>query len=58
MLQKASRVSYALRSMVDNTVAAKVVNKLYEQFIEPILLYTVVWLINLVLSKPLLHPPN
>ena len=41
MLQKASWVSYALRSMIDNTVAAKVVNKLYEQLIEPILLYAV-----------------
>ena len=41
MLQKASRASYALRSMIDSTVAAKVVNKLYEQLIEPILLYAV-----------------
>ena len=50
MLQKASRASYALRSMIDNTVAAKVVNKLYEHLIEPILLYAVVqWL-------PHIHP--
>ena len=41
MLQKASRASYALRSMINSTVAAKVVNKLYEQLIEPILLYVV-----------------
>ena len=50
MLQKASRATYALRSMLDNTVAAKVVNKLYEQLIEPILLYAVEqWL-------PYIHP--
>ena len=50
MLQKASRASYALRSMIDNTVEAKVVNKLYEQLIEPILLYAVEqWL-------PYIHP--
>ena len=50
MLQKASRATYALRSMLDSTVAAKVVNKLYEQLIEPILLYAVEqWL-------PYIHP--
>ena len=50
MLQKASRATYALRSMLDNTVAAKVVNKLYDQLIEPILLYAVEqWL-------PYIHP--
>ena len=50
MLQKASWASYALRSMIDSTVAAKVVNKLYEQLIEPILLYAVeLWL-------PFIHP--
>ena len=50
MLQKASRASYALRSLLDSTVAAKVVNKLYEQLIEPILLYAVEqWL-------PYIHP--
>ena len=50
ILQKASRASYALRSMLDSAVAAKVVNKLYEQLIEPILLYAVEqWL-------PYIHP--
>ena len=50
MLQKASRATYALHSMLDSTVAAKVVNKLYEQLIEPILLYAVEqWL-------PYIHP--
>ena len=41
MLQKASRASYALPFVINNTVAAKVVNKLFEQLIEPILLYAI-----------------
>ena len=41
MLQKASRAACALRSMIDNTAAASVINKLFEQLIEPILLYAV-----------------
>ena len=50
MLQKASRATYALRSMIDSTIAATVVNKLFEQLIEPILLYAIgQWL-------PYIHP--
>ena len=50
MLQKASRASYAPRSMIDSTVAAMVVNKLKELLIEPILLHAVEqWL-------PYIHP--
>ena len=50
MLQKASRAAYALRSMIDSTAAATVTNTLFEQLIEPILLYAVEqWL-------PYIHP--
>ena len=50
MLQKASRDAYGLRSMIDNTAVATVINKLFEQLIEPILLYVVEqWL-------PYIHP--
>ena len=50
MLQKAFRAAYGLRSMIDNTAVAAVINKLFEQLIEPILLYAVEqWL-------PYIHP--
>ena len=50
MLQKSSRASYALRSMIDNTTVATVVNKLFAHLIELILLYAVEqWL-------PYIHP--
>ena len=39
MLKKASRAAFALSSMLDNTASATTINKLFNQFIEPILLY-------------------
>ena len=41
MLKKASRTAFALSSMLDNTVSATTINKLFNQLIEPILLYRV-----------------
>ena len=39
MLKKASRAAFALSSMLDSTASATTINKLFNQFIEPILLY-------------------
>ena len=41
MLKKASRTAFALSSMLDNTVSATTINKLFNQLIKPILLYGV-----------------
>ena len=41
MLKKASRAAFALSSMLDNTVSATTINKLFNQLVEPILLYGV-----------------
>ena len=50
MLKKASRAAFALSSMLDNTVSATTINKLFNQLIEPILLYgSEQWL-------PYIHP--
>ena len=39
MLKKASHAAFALSSILDNTVSATTINKLFNQLIEPILLY-------------------
>ena len=50
MLKKASRAAFALSSMLDNTASATTINKLFNQLIEPILLYRAEqWL-------PYIHP--
>ena len=50
MLKKASRAAFALSSMLDNTVSTTTINKMFNQLIEPILLYGVEqWL-------PYIHP--
>ena len=50
MLRKATKAAFALRSMLDNTASATLLNTLYAQLIEPILLYGVEqWL-------PYIHP--
>ena len=50
MLKKASRAAFALSSMLDNTVSATTINKLFDQLVEPILLYGVEqWM-------PYIHP--
>ena len=50
MLRKATKAAFALRSMLDNTASATLLNTLYAQLIEPILLYGVEqWL-------PYVHP--
>ena len=50
MLKKASRAAFALSSMLDHTVSATTINKLFDQLVEPILLYGVEqWL-------PYIHP--
>ena len=50
MLKKASQAAFALSSMLGNTVSANTINKLFNQLIEPILLYgTEQWV-------PYIHP--
>ena len=50
MLRKATKAAFALRSMLNNTATATLINTLYAQLIEPILLYGVEqWL-------PYIHP--
>ena len=50
MLKKASWAAFALSSILDNTVSAATINKLFNQLIEPILLYgSEQWL-------PYIHP--
>ena len=50
MLRKATKAAFAHRSMLDNTASATLLNTLYAQLIEPILLYGVEqWL-------PYVHP--
>ena len=50
MIRKATKAAFALRSMLDNTVSAKVINQLFTQLIKPILMYGVEqWL-------PYIHP--
>ena len=50
MLRKATKAAFTLRSMLDNTASATLLNTLYAQLIEPILLYGVEqWL-------PYIHP--
>ena len=50
MLKKPSRAAFALSSMLDNTVSTTTINKLFNQLVEPILLYGVEqWL-------PYIHP--
>ena len=39
MLKKATRAAFALSSMLDNTASAQTIAKLFNQLIEPILLY-------------------
>ena len=50
MLKKASRAAFALSSMLDHTVSTTTINKLFDQLVEPILLYGIEqWL-------PYIHP--
>ena len=68
MLQKASRASHALRSMIDSTIAAMFVNNLLSNSLSPFsftrwssgsLISTLARSTNLVLLIPSwLHPPN
>ena len=41
MIRKATKAAFALSAMLDNTTSATLINKLFSQLIEPILLYGV-----------------